>query len=173
LLVRSFQNGGVAVEVSFSAGAEAAVELRPATHLEREFTNRRQAMAVIYSLSGGGIQVDYTVGDSFVFKQGGTTKTFTGAEIKIDQTGLGTLVEVPLVLTIDTGGSRFGVFVPAAPTTAGQSAAVSTVGVTETFSGPNSIPRRPSTWMRPLRLTAPKSGRTKELARARRLCYCL
>jgi hypothetical protein len=103
-------------------------------------------MAVIYSLSGGGIQVDYTVGDSFVFKQGGTTKTFTGAEIKVDQTGLGTLVEVPLVLTIDTGGSRFGVFVPAAPTTAGQSAAVTTVGVTETFSGPNSIPRRPTTW---------------------------
>jgi hypothetical protein len=103
-------------------------------------------MAIIYSLSGGGIQVDYTVGSSFVFKQGGTTKTFTGAEIKIDQTGLGTLVEVPLVLTIDTGGSRFGVFVPAVQLTPGQSVPVSTVGVTESFGGPNSIPRRPTTW---------------------------
>jgi hypothetical protein len=103
-------------------------------------------MAIIYSLSGGGIQIEYTVGGSFLYTQGGTTKTFTGAEIKIDQTGLGTLVEVPLVLTIDTGGSRFGVFVPAVQLTPGQSVPVTTVGVTESFGGPNSIPRRPTTW---------------------------
>jgi hypothetical protein len=103
-------------------------------------------MAIIYSLSGGGIQIEYTVGSSFLYTQGGTTKTFTGTEIKTEQTGLGTLVEVPLVMTIDTGGSRFGVFVPAVQLTPGQSVPVTTVGVTESFSGPNSIPRRPTTW---------------------------
>jgi len=103
-------------------------------------------MAIIYALSGGGIQIDYTVGTSFVFKQGGTTKTFTDGEIITDQTGLGTLVSVPLMLTIDTGGSRFGVFVPTVQLTVGQSAPVTTIGATESFSGPNSIPRRPTTW---------------------------
>jgi hypothetical protein len=103
-------------------------------------------MPIIYALSGGGIQIDYTVGSSLVFKQGGTTKTFTAAEITSDQTGLGTLVSVPLRLTIDTGGSRFGLFLPTVELTVGQSASVTTIGVTETFSGPDSIPRRPTTW---------------------------
>jgi hypothetical protein len=52
-----------------------------------------------------GWAVDYTVGSSFIFKQGGSTKTFTAAEITTDQTGLGTLVSVPLLLMIDTDGS--------------------------------------------------------------------
>jgi hypothetical protein len=34
-----------------------------------------------------------------------STKTFTAAEITTDQTGLGTLVSVPLLLMIDTDGS--------------------------------------------------------------------
>jgi hypothetical protein len=103
-------------------------------------------MPIIYALSGGDIQIDYTVGSSFIFKQGGTTKTLTVAEITTDQTGLGTLVSVPLRLTIDTGGSRFGVFVPIVELTVGQSASVTTIGVTESFSGPDSIPRHPTTW---------------------------
>jgi Domain of unknown function (DUF1843) len=103
-------------------------------------------MAITYTLSGGGIQIEYKVGGSFFFTQGGTTKTFTAAEITTDQTGLGELVSVPLVLTIDTGGSRFGVFVPVVELMLGQSAPVTTIGVTESFSGPNSIPRRPTTW---------------------------
>jgi hypothetical protein len=103
-------------------------------------------MAIIYTLSGGGIQVDYTVGTSFVLKQGSTTKTFTPAEITTDQTGLGPLVSVPLRVSIDTGGSRFGVFVPDVQLTPGQSAPVTTIGVTESFGGPDSFPRRPTTW---------------------------
>ena len=103
-------------------------------------------MAIIYTLSGGGIQVDYTVGTSFVFKQGGTTKTFTGAEIITDQTGLGTLVSVSIVQSIDTGGTRFGFFLPAVQLTLGHSTPVTTIGVFETFSGPDSIPHRPTTW---------------------------
>jgi hypothetical protein len=106
-------------------------------------------MAIIYNLSTqaiGGIQVEYTVGGSFVYREGTLTKTFTSAEVTTDNTGLGTQVSVPLLLTIDTGGSRFGVFLPTVELSPGQSASVSTVGVTETFSGPDSFPRRPTTW---------------------------
>jgi hypothetical protein len=106
-------------------------------------------MAIIYNLSSsaiGGIQVQYTVGGSFMYSEGTLTKTFTSAEVTTDNTGLGTLVSVPLVLTIDTGGSRFGVFLSTVELSPGQTASVTTVGVTETFSGPDSFPRNPTTW---------------------------
>ena len=106
-------------------------------------------MAIIYNLSAsgtGGVHIEYTEGGSFVYKEGTLTKTFTPAEVTTDHSGLGTLVSVPLVLTIDTGGSRFGVFLPTVSLSAGQSASVTTVGVTETFSGPDSFPRHPTTW---------------------------
>ncbi|HUB45243.1 MAG TPA: DUF1843 domain-containing protein [Acetobacteraceae bacterium] len=106
-------------------------------------------MAIIYNLSTsaiGGVQVQYTEGGSFVYTEGTLTKTFTSAEVTTDSTGLGTLVSVPLLLTIDTGGSRFGVFLPTVELSPGQTASVTTVGVTETFSGPDSFPRRPTTW---------------------------
>ena len=106
-------------------------------------------MTIIYTLSTpglGGIQVEYTEGGSFVFTEGTLTKTFTAAEVTTDTTGLGTLVSVPLRLTIDAGGTRFGVFLPYAALSPGQSAPVKTVGVTEVFSGPDSFPRFPTTW---------------------------
>jgi hypothetical protein len=106
-------------------------------------------MAIIYNLSSpaiGGIHVQYTVGGSFIYREGTLTKTFTSAEVTTDNSALGTLVSVPLVRTIDTGGSRFGVFLPTVGLSEGQTASVATVGVTETFSGPDSFPRRPTTW---------------------------
>ena len=106
-------------------------------------------MAIIYNLSTsgiGGVQIQYTAGGSFVYTEGTLSKTFTSAEVTTDNTGLGTLVSVPLRTTIDTGGSRFGVFLPTVELTPGQSASVSTIGVTESFSGPDSFPRRPTVW---------------------------
>jgi hypothetical protein len=106
-------------------------------------------MAIIYNLSTsgiGGVQIEYTQGGSFVYKEGTLAKTFTAAEITTDNSGLGTLVSVPLRLTIDAGGTRFGVFLPFAALSPGQSASVSTVGVSETFSGPDSFPRHLTTW---------------------------
>ena len=74
-------------------------------------------MANKYVLHGNGIQVDYTIGGNpgftaLTFTEGGTTKNFTPAQITTDQTGLGTLVSVALALTVDTGGTRFGFFLP-------------------------------------------------------------
>lgn len=108
-------------------------------------------MANRYVLKGNGIEIDYTIGANpslvaLTFKQGGNTRTFTPAQITTDETGLGTLVSVPLLRSVDTGGSRFGFFLPVVPAAAGPGVAVTTIGAIETFSGPNSVPHHPTTW---------------------------
>jgi hypothetical protein len=72
--------------------------------------------------------------------------TFTDAEIITDETALGTLVSVLLATSIDTGGERFGFFLPQPDVPDGESGHVQTVGVYERFSGPDSIPRLPASW---------------------------
>ena len=73
-------------------------------------------------------------------------KSFTAAEITTDQTGLGTLVSVALVTSIDTGGERFGFFLPQLDAPRGQSKEFRTAGVYEKFSGPDSIPHHGPSW---------------------------
>lgn len=51
-----------------------------------------------------------------------------------------------LVLTVDVGGERFGVFLPQLDLTLGQSVEFHTVGVYERFSGPDSFPHREPSW---------------------------
>jgi hypothetical protein len=104
-----------------------------------------------FVLSGSGIHIEYILGGnptlpSLTFTEGPTKKTFTPAQIATDTSGLGTLVSVAPVSTVDTGGARFGFFLPDVQLTLGQSAPVTTVGVFEIFSGPDSVPRRPTTW---------------------------
>ena len=108
-------------------------------------------MANKFELSGSGIHIEYILGGnptfpSLTFTEGVTKKTFTPAQITTDTSGLGTLVSVALVRTVDTGGTRFGFFLPDVPLTRGQRAPVTTVGVFEIFSGPDSVPQRPTTW---------------------------
>lgn len=108
-------------------------------------------MANRYVLDGNGIQVAYTIGitpglTALTFTEGATHKDFTTADVETDQTGLGTLVSVALVKTVDAGGTRFGFFLPDVQLSLGQSATVTTIGVFETFSGPDTIPHRPTTW---------------------------
>ena len=108
-------------------------------------------MANKYVLSGNGIEVTYTIGGNpsftaLTFKEGAITKMFKPAQITTDHTGLGTLVSVPLLLTPDTGGSRFGFFLPDVKVALDHSVPVTTIGAIETFSGPDSFPHRPTTW---------------------------
>lgn len=93
------------------------------------------------------VEVDYTLEatPTLVYRDGNSApKSFTASEIMTDQTGLGTLVSVALVLSIDAGGERFGFFLPQLDVPPGQSAEFRTVGVYERFSGPDSLPREPS-----------------------------
>jgi hypothetical protein len=98
------------------------------------------------------VEVDYTIGatpgiPALVYRHGSSTlKSFTAAEITTDQTGLGTLVSVSLVTSIDTGGERFGFFLPQLDLQLGQSEEFCSVGVYERFSGPDSVPHREPSW---------------------------
>jgi hypothetical protein len=104
-----------------------------------------------FVLKGSGVEVDYTIGanpsfPALVHTAGAFQKKFKPNQILSEDTGLGEMVSVALILSIDTGGERFGFFLPLINVERGQTAHFSTVGVYETFSGPNSVPHRPSTW---------------------------
>jgi hypothetical protein len=98
------------------------------------------------------VEVEYTIGatpaiPALVYQDGSSApKSFTAAEITTDQTGLGTLVSVALVMSIDTGGERFGFFLPEIDVPLGESVEFRTVGVYERFSGPDSFPHRDPSW---------------------------
>ncbi len=98
------------------------------------------------------VEVDYTLGatpgiPALVYRDGSSApKSFTVSEITTNQTGLGTLVSVALVTSIDTGGERFGFFLPQLDVPSGQSEEFRTVGGYERFSGPDSIPHRDPSW---------------------------
>jgi|SRR5580704_35498 hypothetical protein len=98
------------------------------------------------------IEVDYTLGatpgiPALVYRDGSSApKSFTTAQITTDQTGLGTLVSVALVTSVDAGSERFGFFLPQLDVPRGQSEEFRTVGVYDTFSGPDSIPHRDPSW---------------------------
>jgi hypothetical protein len=104
-----------------------------------------------FVLKGSGVEVDYTIGGNpsftaLTYKAGAFVKTFKPAEITTDNTGLGQMVSVALILGVDTGGERFGFFLPFINVAQGHTANFQSAGVYETFTGPNSIPHRPSTW---------------------------
>jgi len=104
-----------------------------------------------FVLKGPIVEIDYVIGVTpglvaLTFHSGALQKTFTSAEISTDHTGLGMLVSIPLLLAEDTGGERFGFFLPFMDVKNGQTAHFHSVGVYELFSGPDSVPHRPWTW---------------------------
>jgi hypothetical protein len=104
-----------------------------------------------FVLKGSRVEVDYTIGitpglPALIYKAGAFQKSFTSSQILSNDTGLGELVSVGLILSVDAGGERFGFFLPQIDVAKGQTAHFHTVGVYETFSGPDSVPHRPSTW---------------------------
>jgi hypothetical protein len=104
-----------------------------------------------FVLKGSGVEVDYTIGanpaiPALVYTDGAFQKQFKPNEILSEDTGLGEMVSVALILSVDAGGERFGFFLPSIDVPRGQTAHFHTVGICETFSGPNSVPHRPSTW---------------------------
>lgn len=118
---------------------------RPATMGEPVTANK-------FVLKHHQVEVDYTAGatpgiPALIYRDGPSApKSFTASEVTTDQTGLGTLVSVALAASIDTGGERFGFFLPQLDVPRGQSAEFRTAGVYERFSGPDSIPHREPSW---------------------------
>jgi hypothetical protein len=76
-----------------------------------------------------------------------TTRSWRPSLLHADRPpGITHLVSVALITSIDTGGERFGFFLPQLDVPRGQSEEFRTVGVYETFSGPDSIPHRDPSW---------------------------
>jgi len=76
-----------------------------------------EAVANKFVLKHREIEVDYTIGlnpgfIALVYRDGAETASFKTTEIATIDTALGTLVSVPLVRTVDTGGEMFGFFLP-------------------------------------------------------------
>jgi hypothetical protein len=110
-----------------------------------------QSSANQFTLKGHHIEVKYTLGSTpgipvLHYKEGSVSRDFKTNEITVDQTALGSLVSVPLSRSVDTGGTTFAFFLPNIEVTRGQTADFTTVAIREEFGGPNSVPRRPTTW---------------------------
>jgi hypothetical protein len=110
-----------------------------------------------FTLKHHRVEVEYTLGaipgiPALVYRDGSSpVKSFTASEITTNQTGLGTLVSVALETSIDTGGERFGFFLPQLDVPQGESEEFLTVGVYEMYAGPDSIlpntgPRHTPSW---------------------------
>jgi hypothetical protein len=115
-------------------------------------------------LKNDQVEVEYTPEDPaagatptsglalLVYRDGGSApKSFTGSQVATDQTGLGTLVSVALATSVDTGGERFGFFLPQLDVPAGEFAEFRTAAVYEKGGGcvsilPDSGPRRDPSW---------------------------
>jgi hypothetical protein len=104
-----------------------------------------------FVLKGSHVTVEYTIGGNpsfpaLTYSDGAFQRSFKPDAIATDDTGLGELVSVALVMSIDAGGERFGFFLPSIDVPSGETAHFHTIGIYEMFSGPDSIPHRPSTW---------------------------
>lgn len=108
-------------------------------HYEVQVEYTPEDPAVGTTSTAGLTVLTYQDGDS-------TLMSFTGSEVAVDQTGLGTLVSIAMMTSVDTGGERFGFFLPQLDVPAGQSEEFRTVGVYEKFGGPDSIPQRDPSW---------------------------
>ena len=70
-----------------------------------------------YALAGDGIHITYSTTTfsgqpSFTYQDSNQNKTFTGTQIQSVDTEAGTLVSVPIFVTIDSGSTSFSVLIP-------------------------------------------------------------
>jgi hypothetical protein len=112
----------------------------------------KMVTANYFVLSGSWVKVIYnsTVQPpdwpNLQYRDGAFSVNFGPTQIQSNDTGLGELVSVSLILSVDAGGQRFDFFLPLVDITGERPVDFLTVGIYETFSGPFSGPPRPSTW---------------------------
>lgn len=105
-------------------------------------------MAQQFILKGHHIEVKYTIGitpglTALTYRDGSISHDFKTDEITTEKTKLGSLVSIALVKSVDTGGTNFGFFLPDVPE---QAFDFTTTAIREEFSGPDSVPHRPTIW---------------------------
>ena len=102
-----------------------------------------------FILKGHHIEVKYTTGITsglvaLTYKDGSVSRDFRTDEISTEKTRLGSLISIALIKSVDVGGTNFGFFLPDVPEN--QAFDFTTTAVREEFSGPNSVPPRPTIW---------------------------
>ncbi|HEV7807169.1 MAG TPA: hypothetical protein VGO80_15210 [Solirubrobacteraceae bacterium] len=88
-----------------------------------------------YTLQGDGLHVSYSTTSfqgmpHFDYHDGHITQSFVGDEIRTEQTEIGTLVTVTIMLTADRGATSFSLLLPTVNVGPSKSASISTIGIT-------------------------------------------
>ena len=95
----------------------------------------------LYQLSGGKIHVVYALsgidGKSLLlYRDASRTRRFSGNEIQVVGTGIGTLVTVLIAITPDVSSTTFTLVLPRVNLGSGDRAAVKTIGITTVHDQP-------------------------------------
>ena len=104
-----------------------------------------------FALKHREVEIEYNIGVTpglpvLTYQDASGRRSFTATEVRTEETALGSLVSVPLRTSLDTGGERFGFYLPQIDVARGDAAHFRTAGVYEDFSGPDSVPRQPASW---------------------------
>jgi hypothetical protein len=88
-----------------------------------------------YALAGDGIHITYSTTTfsgqpSFVYQDSNQNQTFTGTQIQSVDTEAGTLVSVPIFVTIDSGSTSFSVLIPRVNLGNADTVNISALGIT-------------------------------------------
>jgi hypothetical protein len=88
-----------------------------------------------YALSGNGIHITYSTTTflgqpSFTYHDSAQNKTFTGTQIQSVDTEAGTVVSVPIFVSIDSGSTSFSVLIPRVNLGSADSTNITTYGIT-------------------------------------------
>jgi hypothetical protein len=88
-----------------------------------------------YEVQGDGIYITYATtgvaGDpQFSYQDTNLSKSFSGKDIRVDGTEVGSLVTVTIALTVDQGSTTFSLLVPRINLRLFETAQISTIGIT-------------------------------------------
>jgi hypothetical protein len=105
-----------------------------------------------FALKHREVEIEYNIGVTpglpvLNYRDASGQRSYTAAEVAVEQTALGPLVSVPLRDGgIGREGERFGFYLPQIDIDRGQTAEFRTTGVYEDFSGVGTVPPQPSSW---------------------------
>jgi hypothetical protein len=88
----------------------------------------------LYQLSGNNLHINYSTSGvdgkpHFNYQDAHKSLSFTGNEIRTEESDLGTVVSVTIQLTVDSGSTSFSVLIPRVNLTASESVQINTEGI--------------------------------------------
>jgi hypothetical protein len=105
-----------------------------------------------FALKHRDIEIEYNIGITpglpvFTYRDAAGQRSFTAAQVRVDDTALGSLVSVPLKTGgMGSEGERFGFYLPMIDLAQGQAAMFRTAGVYQDFSGVGTVPPQRPSW---------------------------